>query len=252
MSDDFYEYDDDQTRLHRPEPRSPRDGSADEPPADPSLTRRARRIPRRPGSEPPFTPPPPPPQQPSEPPPPKRRKRRAARESALYVPWWVFVVVILMVAAITCGMWYLVLANRGSAAEAEGPTPTVVFVVITPTATLGSVAVSPAAGIVTAAPPTPTPTDLPPAATAPSPSGDSDIVVGSKVAIYDTDGAGLSVRQGPGVNFTFFFIAQDGEEFLVEDGPRRADGYTWWYLQDEADPDRAGWAVEDFMLPVTP
>lgn len=250
MADDYsYEYDD-QTRRQPPEPRPAQEDSSTEPPPDPGLTRRARRIPARPGGEPPFTPPPPPPQQP--PPPPERGRRRAPRGSALYVPWWVFVVVILMVAAITCGMWYLVLANRGNVEAAQGPTPTVVFVVITPTPTLGSVAVTPPAGIVTAAPPTATPTDLPPAVTAPSPSGDTDIVVGSKVEIYDTDGAGLSVRQGPGVDFTFFFIAQDGEEFLVEDGPRRADGYTWWYLQDEADPDRAGWAVEDFMLPLTP
>jgi hypothetical protein len=158
----------------------------------------------------------------------------------LTVPWWAFVIVILAVAAITCGMWYLVLANRGGLSTDLGPSPTPIFVVITSTPTLGP-AEGEATEEATTQAPTAEPTNtLPPTVAA-------DITLGSQVAIKGTEGAGLAVRQGPGVEYTYFFVANDGERFVVEDGPREADGYIWWYIADPSNPDREGWAAQNWM-----
>jgi hypothetical protein len=168
------------------------------------------------------------------------------RGQGLVVPWWAFVIVILVVAAVTCGMWYLVLSNRGDAVAAPaGPSPTPIFLVITATPTLGApgeagpneTPIGP-----TAAPtgePTVTPTAAEPTAV--------PIEIGGQIVIVGTEGAGLAVRQGPGVDFAYLFVADDGDVFNVQDGPASADGYDWWYIVDPADEDRAGWAVSDYM-----
>lgn len=166
------------------------------------------------------------------------------------MPWWGFVIVILAVAALTCGMWYVVLANRGDTNVAGvGPSPTPIFVVITATPTLEGA--GGAAGGLGGIEPTPEPTGAPTEAVEPTAPPANTIGIGSLVVVAGTDGAGLAVRQGPGVDFTLFFVAEDTAEFVVEAGPREADGYTWWYVSDPADANRSGWAVEDYLLPQT-
>ena len=178
--------------------------------------------------------------------------------SGLYVPWWGFVLVILAVAGITCGLWSVVLINRGGAATSIGPTPTLVFVVITPTATLG--AGGPGPLVITSTPPagptvapqgggTPA---APAGATAPAADGATatqglPIALGVTIQVSGTGGDGLTVRQGPGKDFSSVFVANEGDKFVVKDGPRQANGFTWWYVVDPADANRFGWAVQDFM-----
>lgn len=212
--------------------REPQDPQTMPPPAQQAptrATRRPARTSRGQGTPPPSAPP---------------------EKTGLYVPWWGFVIVILAVAGLTCGMWYVVLANRGDTNVAGvGPSPTPLFVVITATPTLG--AAGEAQGGEAVIEPTPTAT-VPATATGeateiPEPT----VQVGSQIIISGTEDAGLAVRQGPGVDFTYFFVAEEGAQFMVEAGPREADGYTWWYVTDPADSDRAGWAVEDYMLPQT-
>lgn len=194
-----------------------------------------------------------PPEDEFEPEPPQRPRRSRGRRGrgggALLIPWWGFVVVILGVAAITCGMWWLVLANHGDSADTALPSPTPIFVVITSSPTLGAPGAADAGTAIAETPtvteevlPTETPT-LEPVA--------NPIEIGSQIVIDGTEGAGLAVRQGPGVDFPFFFVADDGDQFLVQDGPASADGYQWWYIVDPANEDRVGWAVADYML-VTP
>jgi len=43
------------------------------------------------------------------------------------------------------------------------------------------------------------------------------------------------------------FMGFDTEVFLVQDGPREADGYVWWYLVAPYDQARAGWAAANFL-----
>jgi len=176
--------------------------------------------------------------------------------SGLYVPWWGFVLVILAVAGITCGLWGVVLINRGGAATSIGPTPTLVFVVITPTATVDAGGQGPL--VITSTPPDNGPTIAP---TAASPAGGPTaapgsgttatqsipIALGVTIQVSGTEGDGLTVRQGPGKDFTGVFVANDGDKFVVKDGPRQADSFIWWYIVDPADQNRFGWAVQDFM-----
>jgi len=174
------------------------------------------------------------------------------RASGLYLPWWAFAIAILVVAALTCGLWAYVLANRGGAVSALGPTPTPIFVVITSTATLAPPdGAGPAGTQDTTNPPdataTDTPIPLPPDTPTPAVS---TLHVGMRVTVTGTEGFGLAVRQGPGVDYTYFFVANDGEEFVIEDGPRQADDYEWWYIQDPNDENRAGWAAGPFLQPV--
>ncbi len=178
--------------------------------------------------------------------------RRDPGRASLAVPWWGFVIVILAVAAITCGMWYVVLSNKGSASTAQGASPTPIFVVITNTPTLGASAPeetqeeSPPAATQEAAETAPT-EETPPTEEPADENPGTPIQVGDQIVINGTEGAGLAVRQGPGLEYTYFFVANDGEAYTVEDGPRVMDDYIWWYIVDPEDEDRSGWAVEDFM-----
>ena len=163
-------------------------------------------------------------------------------------------IVILVVAGVTCGLWGYVLMNRSDTTLGLGPTPTPIFVVITSTPTLGSPEeeeATPSPTTSGAETSTPSPTDLPaPEITLTLPA--LPITLGSTVAITGTEGDGLAVRQGPGVDYPYFFVGNDGDAFVVEDGPREADGYTWWYLVDPLDADRSGWAVDTYLEVIAP
>jgi hypothetical protein len=73
------------------------------------------------------------------------------------------------------------------------------------------------------------------------------IVIGSNVEVQGTGGAGLRVRQNPGLGQRVLFLANENEIFLVNDGPIEMDGYTWWYLVSPSDATRVGWGVTDYL-----
>jgi hypothetical protein len=103
------------------------------------------------------------------------------------------------------------------------------------------VTVIPAPTGTSSAPPTPT---IDPFASPTPPAG---IAIGNYVQITGTEGQGLRVRTQPGLNGAFEFLAYDSEVFIVKDGPRDVDGYTWWYLVAPYDETRTGWAAADFL-----
>lgn len=98
----------------------------------------------------------------------------------------------------------------------------------------------------TARPPTdtPPPTSTPTATYAPLAAG--EMGVGSYVQV-DTGGSGLNIRNAPGLNTSIEFLGFDAEVFEIRDGPREADGYTWWYVVTPVDSSRAGWAAASFL-----
>lgn len=93
-----------------------------------------------------------------------------------------------------------------------------------------------------------TPSPTPPVTlTASTLPGGASIVIGAYVQISGTEGQGLRLRAAPGLDGTLLFLGYDAEVYQVRDGPRQADGYTWWYLVAPYDETRAGWAAADFL-----
>ena len=77
--------------------------------------------------------------------------------------------------------------------------------------------------------------------------GNDGIAVGMYVQISGTEGYGLQIREAPGVGSQPKFLAMDAEVFLVIDGPKDQDGYTWWLLKAPYDETRTGWAASKYL-----
>ena len=103
------------------------------------------------------------------------------------------------------------------------------------------VTVIPASTSTSSAPPTPT---IDPFAPTAVPTG---IAPGNYVQITGTNGEGLRIRSDPGLTGESVFLGYDSEVFIVQNGPREADGYVWWYLVAPYDETRAGWAAANFL-----
>ncbi len=88
----------------------------------------------------------------------------------------------------------------------------------------------------------------------PTPTGQlvNGIGVGIFVQISGTGGDGLRLRSGPGKDNPPRFLGYEAEVFRVKDGPKLADGLTWWFLEAPYDPGRSGWAAAQFLAVVAP
>jgi hypothetical protein len=104
--------------------------------------------------------------------------------------------------------------------------------------------------------PAPTDTVLPPLPTAiltptnselPPPPGGTGVGVGVLVQVSGTGSDGLRMRTDPNLQGQVKFVGIEAEVFQVKDGPREADGYTWWFLVAPYDETLNGWAVGDYL-----
>ncbi len=97
----------------------------------------------------------------------------------------------------------------------------------------------------------PSPTSSAPAPTPTStrPAEEAAIRVGLRVAVSGT-GTGLNLRGAPSVAAPAEYLAQDGDTFLVLQGPIENDAFRWWRLQKADAPDVVGWAVERYLRPL--
>jgi hypothetical protein len=68
-------------------------------------------------------------------------------------------------------------------------------------------------------------------------------------ALVEVTEDGLRLRDAPTTSGTILYQADAHEIFRVIDGPRQADGYTWWQLQGVYNTDLRGWAVENYLKP---
>jgi hypothetical protein len=87
--------------------------------------------------------------------------------------------------------------------------------------------------------PTPSPGDIP--------SAPGNLSVGAFVQVSGTEGDGLRLRQGPGLEFDPEYLGLEAEIFEIIDGPQNADGYIWWHLVTPSDETRNGWAVSNYL-----
>jgi hypothetical protein len=78
-----------------------------------------------------------------------------------------------------------------------------------------------------------------------------EIAINSFVQVSGTSGEGLRLRSDAGLNNQILLLGTEGEIFQVREGPKEADGYTWWYLVSPQDEGRHGWAVANFLQLVT-
>jgi len=155
-------------------------------------------------------------------------------------PWWKdflniwvigggMLIAILLLAIFWGGLIFL----RGS--PASGAVPTAALTVIAaPTQT--QVVVVPTLA------PSPTATFG-----APLPPANGEITVGIYVQISGTGGDGLRLRSDPGTQSSPRFLGGESEVFQVKDGPREADGITWWFLAAPYDENRSGWAASNYL-----
>lgn len=95
--------------------------------------------------------------------------------------------------------------------------------------------------------PSPTATQTPEPVDQPVPPGGEGVSVGALVQISGTGQDGLRIRMDPGLSGQIKFLGIEAEVFQVKDGPRQADGYTWWFLEAPYDATLNGWAVGDFL-----
>ena len=97
--------------------------------------------------------------------------------------------------------------------------------------------------------PTPSPAATPTATKGMPPSPPPGIIaIGSYVEVNSTGTDGLRLHAEPALNSEVPFVGMEAEVFQVQDGPRQADGYTWWYLSAPFDKNRRGWAVSNYLI----
>lgn len=77
------------------------------------------------------------------------------------------------------------------------------------------------------------------------------IRVGIFVQITGTGNGGLRFRLSPGTSNDTLFIASESEVFEVKDGPITKDNFLWWYLSAPYDTSRSGWAVAQYLSPMS-
>jgi hypothetical protein len=77
------------------------------------------------------------------------------------------------------------------------------------------------------------------------------IRVGIFVQITGTGNGGLRFRSSPGTSNDTLFIASESEVFEVKDGPITKDDFLWWYLSAPYDTSRSGWAVAQYLSPMS-
>lgn len=143
----------------------------------------------------------------------------------------------LLVACILLAFSVVILISTRSEGTSRAPVTAVFSVISAPTST---------APVLTD---TPIIIPTPDSGAAPLPPP-GEIAVGAYVQVMGTGGDGLRLRFDPGLEGQVRLLGSEAEVFIIQDGPRELDGYTWWYLVGPYDETRYGWAVSNFLVVV--
>jgi hypothetical protein len=132
----------------------------------------------------------------------------------------------------------------------------------TPSAIAGAVPTQPsadsAAGNLAATPTIPPVVTLEPTVTpipteTPVPTLPTALAIDVYAKVINTDGAGVSMRAGPGTNNARVTIVAEDSLVLIVDGPKadeNQEDYVWWYIRDQ--DNNEGWVAQDFLEPSLP
>ncbi len=87
----------------------------------------------------------------------------------------------------------------------------------------------------------------------PIPTPPSELAKGVYALVIGTEGAGVSLRAGPGTNNARLDVAPEDGVVLILDGPKADENQeqiVWWFVRG---PNGAeGWAAQDFLKPTLP
>jgi hypothetical protein len=163
---------------------------------------------------------------------PSRRRPERGRAILEAVNLRVIAAAVVIASFLLLATALLLLLTRSSPAE-RGLSTAVMTVIVanTPTFTAQADGAAPGAGAET-----PLPTPQP-----------GVMSLGAYVQIVGTGGAGLRLRDQPGLAGKVLILGSEAEVFRVEDGPQELDGYTWWYLVGPFDSERRGWAATNYL-----
>jgi hypothetical protein len=133
-----------------------------------------------------------------------------------------------------CGLigFGLLIALRPAPAASEANRPTAILATITPSPVV----------------PTPTPRPSATPSPGPLPSATPEGLYVGGIAMVSGTGSVLRLRSDPGLQTTTLKTIEDGTRLQILEGPRDADGLTWWRLRDLSDG-AEGWAAQDYLLP---
>ena len=114
------------------------------------------------------------------------------------------------------------------------------------TTTPGVVDVTPTLPPVVTLEPTATPI---PSAT-PIPTAPNELAKGVYAQVIGTEGAGVSLRSGPGTNNARLDVASEESVVLILDGPKadeNGEDIVWWFVRGPNGTE--GWAAQNFLKP---
>jgi hypothetical protein len=170
----------------------------------------------------------------------KKPEPQAKRRRVTLPPWALLTGLVGILILLCVGLVMLVNAVRG---KGDTPTPTsaVAAAATAATAEQPSATMTPMAVITQ----TPTATVVLPITVTPKPEIFTEIATGATVVVQGTLGGGLNLREEPSTNSKVVTNVKDGTALTVVDGPREANGYTWWQL--EASDGKEGWGAANWL-----
>lgn len=68
------------------------------------------------------------------------------------------------------------------------------------------------------------------------------LTIGAQATIHTTEGDRLNMRSTPSTSGSLISQIADGTQVVIQDGPRTADGYTWWRIRTPSQSE--GWVIE--------
>lgn len=189
---------------------------------------------------------------------PTQRHPPPPSSSGLYFPWWSLVMLVGLVGLLALGV--VLVVGQLTEPNVPGNQPARIQVVTAPPTLsqdftgVGSSQVGPQQTLWPTAIPAvqPSPTSLLPTPV-PSPSlPPGQVMIGVRVSVVGVETSGLNIRSAPGYTGSPRFLAGEGDQFVVVDGPQIIDELEWWRVEDPDDANRYGWAARNYLAVVSP